>query len=147
MLLPPDEGTPDHAVQLEDDVETFWKSLIFIMWLPVDVTQSPVKEMIYTGQAFVFLITASYYTSVNTVFVALIVQTAGQFEILLATIKHMDCAVRSQHLTPGAATEDRLNTLLRDGEGEGMKWLQQRDPRKLRPYFVAVIRHHQTIIA
>jgi hypothetical protein len=149
MLLPIDEDIPDHVIQLEDEVEAFWKSLISIMWLPLDVTQSPVKEIIYIGQAFVFLITASYYTSVNTVFVALIVQTTGQFEILLATINHMDDTMKSRELLPCKATEDLTNKVLMDvSASEVMRWLHQLDdPRELCPYFVAVIRHHQKIIA
>lgn len=149
MLLAVDEDIPEHETQLEDEVEEFWKSLISIMWLPLDATQSPAREIIYMGQAFVFLITASYYTSVNTVFVALIVQTTGQFEILLATINHMDDAVRSQDLLPFEKTEDLTNTVLMDvSEGKVMRWLHQHDdPTDLRPYFVAVIRHHQMIIA
>ncbi|XP_069702881.1 odorant receptor 10-like [Periplaneta americana] len=136
MLLSGDEDVPQETpLEAEDDVEEFWKSLISIMWLPIDATKSPVKELVYAGQAFVFLITASYYTSVNTVFVSFIVQVTGQFEALLTTISDMDQAVRAQM----------------DGttRGVALKWLgrsEDRDPHELHPYFVDVIRHHQAII-
>jgi hypothetical protein len=102
----------------------------------------------------VFLITASYYTSVNTVFVSFIVQTAGQFEILLATVNEMDRAVESWDLVPSEVAGDFTDTVLVDVFGSketksvAMRWLHRRhDPSDLRPYFVDVIRHHQAIIA
>lgn len=148
MLLPIKEDIPDQVTHLEDEAEAFWKSLISIMWLPLDDIQSPVKEIIYIGQAFVFLITASYYASVNTVFVALIVQTTGQFEVLLSTMNHMDDAVRSRDLLPREATEDLMGTVPMDvSVNKAIRWLHQHDdPRELNSYFVAAIHHHQTII-
>jgi hypothetical protein len=154
MLFSHDEDIPEKAVQLEDEVEAFWKSLISIMWLPLDDIQSPVKEIIYAGQAFVFLITASYYTSVNTMFVSFIVQTTGQFEMLLATVYDMDHAVQSWDLVPREVTGDVTDTVLVDVFGSketksvALRWLHRLDdPSDLRPYFLDVIRHHQAIIA
>ena len=148
MLLPSDEDTPKEGFQLEEDPEEFWKSLISIMWLPLDDIKSPVKEIIYVAQASVFLITASCYTSVNTVFVALIVQATGQFEILLATINDMDGAVRSKDLMPFDVAEGVTNTIPENVFGTKATERQHRhDPTELRQYLVRVIRHHQNIIA
>lgn len=154
MLLSNGEDIPEKSVLLEDEVEAFWKSLISIMWLPLHDIQSPVKEIIYVGQVFVFLITASYYISVNTVFVSFIVQTTGQFEILLATVHEMDHAVESWDLAPPEVTGDFTGTVLVDVFGSketktmALRWLHRRDdPSDLRSYFLDVIRHHQAIIA
>jgi len=144
MLLPSDEDTPKEGFQLEEDPEAFWKGLISIMWLPLGDIKSPVKEIIYVGQAAVFLITASCYTSVNTVFVALIVQATGQFEILLATIYDMDDAVRSKQLMPFGVN----NTVPDNVFGtEATERQHRHDPTELHHYIVDVIRHHQNIIA
>ena len=144
MLLPSDEDTPKEGFQLEEDPEAFWKGLISIMWLPLDDIKSPVKEIIYVVQAAVFLITASYYTSVNTVFVALIVQATGQFEILLATIYDMDGAVGSKELMPF----DVNNTVPDNVFGtEATERQHRHDPTELHHYLVDAIRHHQNIIA
>ena len=144
MLLSSDEDTPKEGFQLEEDPEAFWKGLITIMWLPVDEIKSPMKEIIYVGQAAVFLITASCYTSVNTVFVALIVQATGQFEILLATIYDMDGAVRSKELMPF----DFTTTVPHDVFATEATDRQHRnDPTELHHYLLDVIRHHQDIIA
>jgi hypothetical protein len=149
MLLPSDEDTPKQDFQLEEDPEAFWKGLISIMWLPLDDIKSPVKEIIYVGQALVFIITAACYTSVSTVFVALIVQATGQFEILLATINDMDDAVRSRDLMLLDLTEDLTNTVRANMFWSAATELQYRhdDPSELRHYLVDAIRHHQTIIA
>jgi len=154
LLFPSDGDTPEQVIQLQDEVETFWKSLISIMWLPLNSIQPPVKEIIYGGQAFVFLITASYQISVNTVFVTFIVQIIGQFEILLETVNGMDDAVNSCDLLLSKETEDFTNTILRDVFGsETIKSAAKRrlerhdDPSELHPYFVDVIRHHQAVIA
>jgi hypothetical protein len=154
ILLPNDQDVSEEAAEREDDVEEFWKSLISIMWLPLDDVESPVKEIIYVGQVFVFLITASYYISVNTVFVSLIVQTSGQFEILLATAYEMDQAVESRDLVPPDVIDDIEDTFLLDvfgskeTESKAMRWLRRHDdPSYLSPYFLNIIRHHQKIIA
>jgi hypothetical protein len=154
MIFSNGEDIPEESILHEDEVEAFWKSLISIMWLPLHDIESPVKEIIYVGQAFVFLITASYYISVNTVFVSFIVQTTGQFEILLATVHEMDRAVESWDIAPPEVTEDFTDTVLVDVFGSketktvALRWLHQRnDPSDLRPYFLDVIRHHQAIIA
>jgi hypothetical protein len=148
MLLLNDEDTPKEGFQLEEDPEAFWKGLISIMWLPLDAITSPAKEIIYVGQASVFLITASCYTSVNTVFVALIVQATGQFEILLALINDMDGAVRSNDLMPFEVTADVTKSVPDRGFGtEAAKCLHRSDPTEIRHYLVGVIRHHQNIIA
>ena len=115
MLMP--EGEEKVTLEAGDDVEDFWKSLISVMWLPLDATQSPVKEIIYTCQFMVFILTASYYTSVNAVFVSFIVHISGQFDSLISTINDMD-----------------------------QKVAKYKDPTLLRQYFVHVIRHHQSII-
>jgi len=143
MLLPSDEDTPTEGFELEEDPEAFWKGLISIMWLPLDDIKSPVKEIIYVGQAAVFLFTASCYTSVNTVFVALIVQATGQFEMLLATIYDMDGAVRSKELTPFDVNRRPDNVF----GSEATERQHRRDPTELHNYLVGVIRHHQNIIA
>lgn len=148
MLLPSDEDTPKEGFQLEEDPEAFWKGLISIMWLPLDDIKSPAKEIIYVGQASVFLITASCYTSVNTMFVALIVQATGQFEILLAIINDMDGAVRSKDLMPFEVTEDVTNSFPDNVFGtEATECQHRHDPTELRHYLVEVICHHQNIIA
>lgn len=149
MLLSSDEDTSTQDFQLEEDPEAFWKGLISIMWLPLDDIKSPVKEIIYVGQALVFLITAACYTSVNTVFVALIVQAIGQFEILLAAINDMDDAVRLKDLLPFDVTEDLTNTVRENmfGNEATERQHQYDDPSELRHYIVDVILHHQTIIA
>jgi hypothetical protein len=148
MLLASDEDTPKEGFQLEEDPEAFWKGLISIMWLPLDTIKSPVKEIIYLAQASVFLITASCYISVHTVFVVLIVQATGQFEILLALINDMDCAVRSKDLMLLEVTEDVTNSVPDNAFGtEARECRHRRDPSELRHYIVDVIRHHQNIIA
>jgi hypothetical protein len=154
ILFPNNHDVPEEAAQREDDVEEFWKSLISIMWLPLDDIKSPVKKIIYVGQVYVFLITASYYISVNTVFVAFIVQTTGQFEILLATVHEMDHVVETPDLTPPKVNEDIKDVVLVDVFGSketksmAMRWLHRHDdPSHLRPYFLNIIRHHQKIIA
>lgn len=144
MLLPDDEDTPKEGLQLEEDPEAFWKGLISIMWLPLDDIKTEVKEIIYVGQAAVFLITASCYTSVHTVFVALIVQATGQFEILLATIYDMDDAFRTKQLMH----IDVNNTVPDNVFGTDATERQRRhDPTELQHSLVDVIRHHQNIIA
>ncbi|PNF29253.1 hypothetical protein B7P43_G10479 [Cryptotermes secundus] len=153
MLFSNGEDIPEKSVLLEDEVEAFWKSLISVMWLPLHDIESPVKEIIYVCQVFVFLITATYYISVNTVFVSFIVQTTGQFEILLATVHEMDDAVASWDLAPPGVTGDSTDTVLVDVFGSketktmALRWLHRSDdPSKLRSYFLDVIRHHQAII-
>ena len=144
MLLPSDEDTSNEGFDLDEDPEAFWKGLISIMWLPLDDIKSPVKEIIYVGQAAVFLFTASCYTSVNTVFVALIVQATGQFEILLATIYDMDGAVRSEEPMP----YDVNNTFPGNASRtEATKRQHRHHPTELHNYLVDAIRHHQKIIA
>jgi hypothetical protein len=144
MLLSDDEDTPNEGLQLEEDPEAFWKGLISIMWLPLDDIKTQVKEIIYVGQAAVFLFTASCYTSVNTVFVALIVQATGQFEILLTTIYEMDDAFRTKELMPFD-----VNNTVPDNVfwTEATKRQQRHDATELHHYLVDVIRHHQNIIA
>ncbi|PSN48875.1 Odorant receptor 34 [Blattella germanica] len=114
MLLPENEEEIQSVP--EDEVEDFWKSLISIMWLPLDATKSPVKEIIYTCQFMIFILTASYYSSVNTVFVTFIVNLTGQLETLTATVEDMD------------------------------QIIDQYDDKELHNVFVDIIRHHQSII-
>jgi hypothetical protein len=153
-ILFADENVPEEVLQREDDVEEFWKSLISIMWLPLEDVASPVREIIYAGQAFVFLITASYYISVNTVFVSFIVQITGQLEILLNTVYRMDSAVESRDIKTPAVNKNIREAVLMDVFGSmetksvAMRCLHLRDePSDLRPYFLDVIRHHQRVIA
>ncbi|KAJ9590602.1 hypothetical protein L9F63_016372 [Diploptera punctata] len=116
MLMP--DAEEEILAEPVNEIEEFWRSLISIMWLPLDATQSPIREIVYTCQFIVFVLTASYYTSVNTVFVSFIVHISGQFEILISTIYDMD------------KTIEKYN-----------------DPYALREYFVNVISHHQSVIA
>ncbi|XP_023726546.1 uncharacterized protein LOC111874907 isoform X2 [Cryptotermes secundus] len=113
----------------------------FIIWLPFDALRSPVYEIVYSIQTMCFLMACLYYTSVNTVFMTLIIHTSTQFRILVMSLRDMDELFPVQNMEreePQMGSESNAEEYPHD--------LSISIGNELDAYFIECIKHHKAII-
>jgi hypothetical protein len=114
----------------------------FIIWLPFEATASPIYEIVYSVQAICFLMSCMYYTSVNTVFMTLIIHTATQFKIVVMSLRDMD-ELFPVHNVKLEEESTVVTEQVADGRQQDFGFSRCIE---LNAYFKQCIKHHQAVI-